>query len=376
MTVDKEKLISLLADKTGMPSAEVEKQLEDLLQHIGEAAGRGESYEIEGFGSFSTGEEGLLTFSPSKKLETEVNHRYAGMKPIELIGAFKESPEEESEAAADEKESTESDVEEFIVESPESEAPDISESIPEQEVPQEKSASMDSSFIFDEESEKREKEAETPPPAVTAPAAAGKATAGERESAGDDPIGKFLIAAVMVITLGATGWLVYDMGLLDFSGTSSDKGQAAATSAASGRVQMTQSGEEESSVAPPTGGKPPQKKEGAEQKELNPIQENEAVDIAEQSRQSIYGLRGGAVPEARSGYTIVVHSLQNESKARSLNQSLKSEGYITILADAVVQGARYWRVGLGQFKTVSDAREAVERLPKAYRENHFIKRIQ
>ncbi len=89
MIIDKEQLISLLIDKTGLDATEVEDQLTELINRIQQAAQEDKSFEIEGFGTFNM-EEGTLQFEPSDTLETEINNKYAGMKPIELIGAFKE----------------------------------------------------------------------------------------------------------------------------------------------------------------------------------------------------------------------------------------------------------------------------------------------
>lgn len=101
MTINREKLIELLVDKTGFEKEQVEEQLSELISRIQKAAGEGKSFEIEGFGIFHIKDD-ELHFEPSGELETEVNHKYAGMEPIELVGSSRE-PDEEEEKEKEEK---------------------------------------------------------------------------------------------------------------------------------------------------------------------------------------------------------------------------------------------------------------------------------
>ncbi|MDZ7716575.1 MAG: HU family DNA-binding protein [Balneolaceae bacterium] len=110
MQIDKEQLIQLITDKTELDMQQVGEQLNELIAAIREAADKGQSYEIEGFGTFKMVDK-KLRFSPSPSLKTEINHKYAGMQPIELIGAFKDTrdiaAEEEQESTPEPKESEE-----------------------------------------------------------------------------------------------------------------------------------------------------------------------------------------------------------------------------------------------------------------------------
>ena len=547
MIINKEKLLELLVDKSGLPREEVKDQLDELVQNIREAAEKGNDFEIDVFGTFSVNKDGSLTFTPSEKLETEINHRYAGMKPIEMIGAFKEAPgvdvedpddfsdddaeeisssfvydsepepeeevlmdtgaEEDDEMdSADTVQREEGDEDEQQQEdkkapfdlsnfgkrreqaseherdaSAESKTEAKEQDKPDDEPSEdpfdiEKHAEADSGAgneqdLDENEDEPEEEKAGPVPPGkepfreqqlkkkepakgkddepekpasrkadrpdaaamtplkvssasrqqgqkpqhkkqeqkqkqqhrkeATGKSKKKKTSARARKSDGD-PIGQFLIAAVVVIAIGVAGWLTYDL-LLAGSGSSPSQSTNTGTSttaqadlsgsgnAGTGTItegaqegQPESGGEDTEPVT--TGGQETattQETEGgegnqaSEQESSQAIESNESVsDIADQSRQSIYRLRGGAVPRAEEGYTIVVHSLRNEAKARSLAQQMETDGYITVVTSAVVNGMQYWRVGLGQFRSMEDAEEAVQQLPERYRNNHFIRSFQ
>ncbi|MCC5913295.1 MAG: SPOR domain-containing protein [Balneolaceae bacterium] len=116
MKIDKEKLIGLLIEKTGMEKVEVEEQLQQLIKRIVDAAERGKALEIKEFGMFYFDEGGELRFDAAKELSTEVNFKYAGMEPVELKPAREsankqEDEEEDTEAASAKKEETAADEE-------------------------------------------------------------------------------------------------------------------------------------------------------------------------------------------------------------------------------------------------------------------------
>lgn len=75
-------------------------------------------------------------------------------------------------------------------------------------------------------------------------------------------------------------------------------------------------------------------------------------------------------------YTIVLHSLKDAERAKRTELTLKEEGYKTTLWDVVLENNQtWWRIGVGQFQTISAALEAVQELPQSYRERNFIIRI-
>ena len=90
-----------------------------------------------------------------------------------------------------------------------------------------------------------------------------------------------------------------------------------------------------------------------------------------------YGLLGPESEVLIGSYTIVLHSIPSQGRARIEKQKLEEQGYKATLWRATLpNGNRTWRVGVGQFLTVPDAQEAVGRLPEPWRNNNFIIRIR
>jgi len=92
---------------------------------------------------------------------------------------------------------------------------------------------------------------------------------------------------------------------------------------------------------------------------------------------SRYGLRGPEDEIFIGAYTIVLHSIPDSSRAAAEYQMLKEEGYkATLWLAEIEEGQLNWRIGVGQFQTVSDAMNSISELPESYRNNHFIIRIR
>lgn len=90
-----------------------------------------------------------------------------------------------------------------------------------------------------------------------------------------------------------------------------------------------------------------------------------------------YGLRGPDDEILTGAYTIVLHSIPDTSRAEAEYQKLKEEGYKATLWQAEIENGRFnWRIGVGQFQTVTDAFNAVLELPPPYKNNNFIIRIR
>ncbi|MDR8394219.1 SPOR domain-containing protein [Aliifodinibius sp. S!AR15-10] len=102
MKINKQQLVELLVKKTGLEQQEVEQKLSELITQIQETTEQNKTFSIEKFGSFRM-EEGVLKFEPTEELKTEVNNKYAGMEPIEMIGAYKEAEDEHAVSPADAK---------------------------------------------------------------------------------------------------------------------------------------------------------------------------------------------------------------------------------------------------------------------------------
>lgn len=99
--------------------------------------------------------------------------------------------------------------------------------------------------------------------------------------------------------------------------------------------------------------------------------------IVTNSNESAFGLMGPEEQMLEGAYTIVLHSIRDGERAVEEHQYLKEEGYKATLWDVVLADNRtWWRIGVGQFETVSAALEAVQQLPEPYRERNFIIRIR
>lgn len=388
MTMSNKELVELLSTKAELSDEEVENNLRQLREYLSSELQNKQACTLEGLGTFSV-QDGELNFTPDPKLAAEINHTYAGMKPIELIGAYKEMSDI-VKSDADKQEDVPAEIpadsgvekyQEPIVAGDESDFDAEGEEAEPLETKAEEEQEPEAAAPEETEGNREDEESvsesdPTPDTDVPETEAVPKVETGEETG---DPIGKWLIAAVIVIGLGLGGWLIYDMG---FSGNSnqdpvsqasagqtvaqadSDPGDGSSTNSDDGNDDV--SGGESNEA-----GKVPSE---SEQDDQNSISED--TRVAEESRQSIYGLRGGATPEVSDGYTIVVHSLRDEAKVRRVNNELQQQGYRTIVYSANVMDTTFWRLGLGQFKTVDDALEAAATLPGRYRDNHFIKRIQ
>jgi len=403
MIIDKEKLISLLVEKTGSKQEEVEEQLTELINRIQEAASEGKTFEIEGFGTFSM-EDDTLQFEPSSLLQTEVNNKYAGMKPIELIGAFKQ-PEGEEIPDMIEPEKDEEEIWTFDEESVEEETStkadkpvnkaeekdEVEESgepaIPKatEEQPKERTTSDDETSAEDigdgdlgmlgqefsgdqsEEDETEEKE-EQKKDKKTQKVAAESDTK-------SDPIERFLMVAVVLIAIGVAGWFIYDFGFNSLQNTNSAN-QNFTRQSAQKNVQPQQTGDldkksqDQSDPSQETGSG---KKSEPQQQLKVTKQEGSHSEAAKPNNP--YGLKG-TVNHSISGYTIVVHSLKDQQKAEKNRQYLQEKGFRAIIQSAVVNSVLYYRVGIGQFPTVDAAEKTIKKLPEPYKSNNFIKRIK
>lgn len=404
MTIDKEQLISLLTDKTGQEREQVESQLAELISRIQQAADDGKTFEIAGFGTFGM-DDGQLQFTPADTLETEINNKYAGMKPIELIGAFKEPTGEEipdmdrpqqndedkvwafDEDAVDEEEPATNPAAEADTES------ETDEADPERDDEQLKPATADGSgtgvpdveidedtsqkdIVEPVEAEKQGQVAEqsTEESEKQGEEATEPVTADTGES--NDPIGRFLVAAVLVLAVGIGGWLIYDTGLL--SGGSQNGPPVTSSTEGGSNQELAQSGlpAQPASDSVDDSASTQSSSSADDENRSEPEQDLQVIKQAGQDDdQQPFGLHG-AINDSVDGYTIVVHSLQQMDKADRRRQNLQQAGFRALVNQADVNGTTYYRVGLGQFESVQAAQQAVDKIPEEYRNNNFIKRIK
>lgn len=100
--------------------------------------------------------------------------------------------------------------------------------------------------------------------------------------------------------------------------------------------------------------------------------EGSNASVSESELTSSYGLMGDGMDMIPGAYTITLHSIVDSLRAQNEYRELQEAGYRATLNRVNVQGTERWRVGVGQFRFVSDAMEAAERLPEPYRNRHFI----
>lgn len=376
MTIDKEKLISLLVDKTGLEEEQVEDQLSELISRIQQAAESGKSFEIEGFGTFRMDND-TLHFEPSDRLETEINNRYAGMKPIELIGAFKE-PDADEIPDAPETAENDDDIwglqKEKEIAEPE---PPATEKTPDpaatEEAPVPPADSKGIPGMPAEEKTPAEEVVTAKKTTETGKKKTKKPAAKKKE---EDPIGRFLVAAVVVLAVGVGGWFVYDLGFRNETDTVADTRTSSPTltlqqEPSSGSTEREE--DEQESVSS-------EEEDSESREELNSGNEvpnnpeNQGTE-EDDDGNSPYGLYGTADDNITDGYTIVVHSLRSRQQADAMQSKLNREGYRIVVSEATINGEIYYRVGVGQFESVARAQQAVAELPDNYKDNHFIRRI-
>lgn len=359
MKIDKKKLIELLVEKTSMDKAEVESQLDQLIDRILDAAKRGKALEIKEFGLFYFDEDGELKFDAADELSTEISFKYAGMKPVEL------KPERDTTIPSLEEEQEEEDLDDF----------DFLSDLPDDDT----TAAGAEEDIFDEDpaSKSSDKKAASLKSSKLKP---------RRNS------GSFIwvLAAIVLLSVLVGGYLY-------FIGTFTSTTQQQSPALTQVTPDNTDSAPDENQVNDTEETPAMDESETGQQETTEPENENQIevesfaeapeeimpVDPAEPEQtnevstdQPLYGLRGSVLEEANNGYSIVLHSFNSEQNARTTAVSLTNDGYRTIVSSRTIADRTMWRVSVGQFETLSDAQNATSRLPSPYNNQNFIHRIQ
>lgn len=370
MKIDKENLIGLLADKTGMSRDEIEEQLEQLIKRIVDAAERGKALEIKEFGLFYFDDEGTLRFDPSEELSTEINFKYAGMEPIELKASRDTSPppvQEEEEVELDDDPFAGLDDVTSGIKAQQSEELEPME--PDEENPFEKiqerdndpfsgllgdaSSKMNEEVEIDEEEDEEfiEPIPKKEPQKRVSPKKSGK------KKKSSDPITTIIIV-ILVFVFIAGGYFIYNEF---FQNPEPPEPESTVT---------------QSNTPAPVEEEPPTVLETLEPEAENEVTEPEPEPESVNENESLYGLMGSVSDAANDGFSIVVHSFGREEQARNAAANLSSEGYRVLVSSRTIQGNQTWRVSLGQFPTIADAQENASELPSPYNTENFIQRIQ
>lgn len=88
--------------------------------------------------------------------------------------------------------------------------------------------------------------------------------------------------------------------------------------------------------------------------------------------EPVYGTTGTWNNSGVEGYTIVIHSLQNESNAHRIADELRSSGFRVMVKTVPVNDAVFYRVAIGQYETNTKAIQAAKQLPDAYSNQYFL----
>lgn len=377
MTINREKLIKLLVEKTDLAQAEVETQLDELTNRILNAANRGKALEIKDFGLFYFDEEGQLSFKAADQLDKEINYQYAGMEPVELKPAKRKSPSAEKDTSEEPESGTVEDEDEDTTSTPvikddvfgigrtlsgEKEKKEVEDEEDEKDDTSEAADPFEKLFQ-DPEAEIKPQKEETIYKAGTA--VKKKSTVKNPPASSDKKKSRDPMTMIIVIILG---FVVLSVGYLMLSEYLEAPEPAP--------QELT---EEPAPIEEPPVTADPDVTEAEEPAEQEEVRDGEQVVTGEQdtpAEDESYGLYGNFVEASGIEYTIVVYSLPTLEHAEQAAEELRQEDFRTIVMERMVNDRVVFRVGLGQFETIQSAVSEAESLPEPYRNQNFIHRIQ
>ncbi len=422
MAITHEQFIQLLAEKLGLNAEEVSDELNQLIDQIQQETAKGDEFTIDKFGTFKV-KNGRLSFEVDPTFALEINFKYAGMTPVELKGGKTatvsdeemgplEKPEPEEEVSAREsKEKEEASKDESV----KSESTDEKgtkgsddEAQTEQEpdwVPGDVSSEAEVSGTKEEKKNDRKSDQER-----------AHIYRSPNRLLNEDELPKrrtgLFVVIIMILAVVFAGYYFIVQGggapvaentVGESQGDSvyirddnvkpevhnrqraNEKDTTAGTTGVTGTApdstkmasDMANSGGSQSTSLPKT------KKTGASNTadvsasvaaKDSAAAKNIMNDLTE---TSLYGLHGKASNDIGDYYTIVIASLQDQSKAQSVGKRWGTRNYRVVVAPGQVHSQTWYRVGLGQFSSISDAEHAVKELPNRLQDNkhHFIRRI-
>lgn len=372
MTINRDELVSLLEEKTGMARQDVEKHLDELTSRIMDAANRGKALEIKGFGLFYFDEDGELTFRASDKLDSEINFSHAGMEPVELEppkpGAAPSSgvqPDEDVEPESDdqqeESESDKADTDDVFgigntLAGHLDDDDDTGDAEPFGKLFQEGSSEQD---VKPEPKSKDEIKKAGTAPAKKPGASKPNATKKPR-----DPMTVIIVVVLAGVFLFAAYFVTTEF---------LDPPEQPETTQQQDVELEDPPVTAERDVTEYTEPEPPQPVQIPE-----PEDDPEPLDdpIDEVTTTDPYGLYGDLADPEGDVFTIVVHSLRDRDVADQTADELRAEGFRITVNERVVDGQTYYRVGIGQFPTIREAQQEATTLPEPFNNQNFIQRLQ
>lgn len=362
MKLTHDNLITLLSEALDIDQKDAEKELRNWIDNVQAEVSEKGRYHVNGLGVFQLKNDALV-FEPEKELEIEVNYKYAGMEPIEihppasagsqdegqsLQPGLSEDPEEEAteEASNVDEEKQIQDFDPFdLGESPDDPRKQFDEFKSKFEKTEGKIGEEEKSEELNQKASEDEgaKQKQYKIPDQTALRRKREAYSRKRRKEPESKLWLLPIAAAVIVAI---------LLFFHYQGLILDQRHQADQSP----TEELATTDREGTVAEPS--------------------EHQIQSTVEEVTPS-YGLRGPVEETIQGAYTIVLHSLSNEERAREQRDILKDQGYKAILMEATApDGGRTWRVGVGQFESVEQAQEAISNLPGRYRDNNFIIRIR
>ncbi|CAN5170820.1 hypothetical protein BH23BAC3_BH23BAC3_00130 [soil metagenome] len=371
MTINREKLIKLLVEKTELKQAEVEAQLDELTNRILDAANRGKALEIKDFGLFYFDEKGQLSFKAADQLDKEINYQYAGMEPVELKPAKRQGPAAEKESSEEPEPRTAGDEEKKSDPVVKDDVFGIGRTLSGEKEKEDVGNGEDDASEVTDPFEKlfQDPAAEVKPQKKETLHKAGttakkKSPVKKQPASSDKKKSRDPMTMIIVIILG---FVVLTVGYLMVSEYLEAPEPA-----------QTETAEPIPLEEPPVTAEvdATETEEPVEQEEVGDGEEalSEEPDTPPQDER--FGLHGNYVESSGLQYTIVLHSLPTIEHAERTAQELRQEGYRTVVTERTVDDRVVFRVGIGQFETIQSALSEAESLPEPYRNQNFIHRIQ
>lgn len=423
MAITHQQFIQLLSEKLGLTTDEVSVELDQLIEQIQTATAKGEEFTIDKFGTFKL-KNGRLSFEVDPTFALEVNYKYAGMTPVELKGGktamvsddeAKDQPDE-SEPEPEEKTSeektveSESEKEELKSEEEGKEKTEESEEVDNSESEPDWLADFISGGSDEKESDDKEEKKEEKPDQERAHIYRSPNRLLNEDELPKRRSGLFVVIVLVLAVLFAGYYFIVRKGSAPVAENAGGQSQSDTVyvhednvkpavrqekrnteedTAKQGAVvggmadttqiasNMVNSGANKSTASQKT------KKTGSSNTAAVSATVAKKDSVAakkitnELSETSLYGLHGKASNEIGDYYTIVVASFQDQDKAGLVSKRWKNRNYRVVVAPGHVHGQIWYRVGLGQFSSVSEAEHAVKELPNRLQDNqhHFIRRI-
>lgn len=334
---------------------------------------QGES-KVEAFGTFKKS-GGKVLFEPDEKFALEVNYKYAGMKPVEILPAYRKSGTEEQTGAQDIPAESD-DVEEQSRKEPEKEQ--------KKESPQEKLADKAEKSRTKESAEpeneqqtgEKEKEMQKSEKDDSSKkdvnpfkgsSAKEKETAGRLTNRPESKVRKAENSSAYGKKKNNTEWLIVGglavllvAGILHFIFFYDPT------------PQIPVADDRTSEETEPAAVSDEDTDDPVEEEEMEvPVETEVPPDPPER-----WGYTGNYVPMDEY-ITIVVYSLRNRERAEEQYDEINDAGLrATLNTFQPEAGTVNWRVGIGQFESVNEAEEAAGELPEPWNSEHFIIRIR